>query len=331
MPAYLKPQEWLSVVRTEYLESFIHAGGAAVKFVIPSEEFEVIELKSGLERLAQESGFHFASVDASATKIDRIEQLFYDVAKGVDWEGLAYSFLRRSLESHHYKLPDAREPFSLKNLAVLNKCEESDMQSEVNGVLRSEILRDYAMTQEFRRAMFTLCKAQIDPPQVTADVCESIRAWLQGELRLITAVKPALIFQKIGRHNARHLLFSLAHWLKLSGSEGLVLLLDISRYLSEKPKGPVETPYYSKPAVLDCYEVLRQFIDETDEAEFLLTVVLASTRFLNEDERRSVHWYQALKLRIWNEVQDKIHANPLSPLVRISSCSHAETERGQGL
>ncbi|MDO8635919.1 MAG: DUF2791 family P-loop domain-containing protein [Dehalococcoidia bacterium] len=330
MPAYLKPQEWLSVLRTEYLQSFILSGGAAVKFVIPSEEFETVEIKTGLQKLAGESGFLFASVDASATKIHLIEHIFFQVARQVDWEGLAYSFLRNSLEGH-YKLPDNREQFNLKNLAFLNEYDEPEMRRAINERLKKALYQDYAMTQEFRLAMVRLCQAQLDPAEVSAELCDTVKSWLRGELRRMSALKPALIFQRIGRHNARHLLFSLSHWLRISGHNGLVLVLDISRYLQERPKGLVETLYYSKPAVLDCYEVLRQFIDETDEAEFLFTVVLAPTRFLNEDERRSVHWYQALKLRIWNEVHDKVHANPLSPLVRVSSCSHTETDRGQGL
>ena len=54
-------------------------------------------------------------------------------------------------------------------------------------------------------------------------------AWLRGELRRISEVKRALIFQRIARHNARHMLASLAHWLRITGSAGLLLILDIAR------------------------------------------------------------------------------------------------------
>ena len=64
--------------------------------------------------------------------------------------------------------------------------------------------------------MLALCAAQLDPTDNPA-LETSIKHWLRGELRLISEVKRALIFQKVARHNARHMLFSLAHWLTLTG------------------------------------------------------------------------------------------------------------------
>ena len=141
------------------------------------------------------------------------------------------------------------------------------------------------MSQEFRIAMIRLCMAALDPGDASPI---AVKEWLRGELRLISALKAALIFQKIARHNARHLLFSLAHWVKAVGRNGLVLGLDISRYLvSARPPDRGDTFYYSVPGTLDAYEVLRQFIDGTDELESCLIVVIASQEFLT-DERRGL-------------------------------------------
>lgn len=328
MSIYLKPQEWLSVMRNEYIQDFISQGGAAVKFVIPGEDSDVVVIKTRLQKLAEEGQFQFAFVDAATTKVHLMEQVFYQVARQIDWEGLAYAFLRRSLEGH-YRLPANRGEFNLKNLASLNEYDEPDMRLSINQRLKGALFKDYAMTQEFRLAMVRLCRAQLDPGEVTPEHCQTIKSWLQGELTRISALKPALIFQRIGRHNARHLLFSLSHWLKATGSSGLMLVLDISRYLLERPKEPDESYYYRKPAVLDCYEVLREFIDGTDEAESLFIVALASPKFLDPYEKRGVNIYDALKLRIWDEVHDRARVNPLSSLVRISSCFHAGNEEGR--
>jgi hypothetical protein len=88
----------------------------------------------------------------------------------------------------------------------------------------------------------------------------------------------------------------------------------------DRPKEPDGSFYYSTSAVLDCYEVLRQFIDGTDESEYTFLTIMAQARFLDEGDRRSVHAYEALKLRIWDEVHDRVYINPLAPLVRISCC-----------
>jgi hypothetical protein len=72
--------------------------------------------------------------------------------------------------------------------------------------------------------------------------------------------------------------------------------------------------------VKDAYEVLRQFIDDTDEMEGLLVVILAPKEFLNDD-KRGLDCYSALKLRIWDEVRDRHRPNPLASLVRVSDSS----------
>lgn len=328
MTAYIKPEEWLQVIRKEYLQEFVRQGGAAVKFVVPLGETEPLDLKSALHKVAQEEDFHFAFVDAAVTKIHLIEQLFYQVARQVDWDGLAYSFLRRLLEAH-YKLPDNQQEFNLRQIALLNGYEEREMRPLINNRLRDKLFRDYAMTQEFRIAMLKLCQYQLDPAEVSQDLCAALKDWLRGELRLISALKPALIFRKISRHNARHMLFSLSHWLKLAGKNGLVLMLDISRYTADRSKEPDGTLYYSTRAMLDCYEVLRQFIDGTDECEYCLTVGLAPLRFITEGERRSLEAYQALKVRIADEVHDKVYVNPLSSLIRVCSCSYTSDAIGR--
>ena len=51
-----------------------------------------------------------------------------------------------------------------------------------------------------------------------------------------------------------------------------------------------------------------------------MMVVLAPPEFLT-DARRGVNRYEALKHRIWDDVRDKHHPNPLVPLVRLSADS----------
>ncbi|MBI4332021.1 MAG: DUF2791 family P-loop domain-containing protein [Chloroflexi bacterium] len=320
MTVYLDLREWLAVVKKEYLQDFVQSGGAAVKFAIPVECVERAQLLAELKNLVEAEGFQFAALDAASARIHMINQVFHQVAKQVDWEGLAHSFLVNTLKDH-YKLPERREEFGLVQIASLNGVEEREMRLAINSRLKESLFRDYAMTQEFRIAMLRFCQAQLDPVEVGPDLCQAIKDWLRGDLRLMSALKPALIFQKIGRHNGRHLLLSLAHWTKLAGKSGLVLVLDISRYMADRPREPDGSLYYSMPAVLECHEVLRQFIDGTDESEYLMVVVISLPQFTGPHERRGVYAYDALKLRVWDEVYDLRCANPLSGVVRLTTCT----------
>lgn len=318
MTEHVTPEKWLSTMRKEYLQDFIRQGGATVKFVVPIDVPALRDIQDGLQRAAEDELFHFAFVDAVSTKLHMVDKVFHQVAQQIDWDGLAYSFLCHILAGY-CKLPTERDQFNLRQIALLNGQEEVEMRRSINNRLKNELYRDYAMSQEFRIAMLRLCQAQLDPGEVNPALRDTVKEWLRGELRLISALKPALIFQKIGRHNARHMLFSLSHWLKCAGMSGLVLVLDISRYVEGvRPKEPDGTFYYSLPAVLDCYEVLREFIDSTDEMEFSFICAIAPLAFVDSDNRRGLWAYDALKLRIWDEVRDKRFVNPLSSLIRVS-------------
>lgn len=311
-------QEWLAVLRQEYLQDFIKNGGGAVKFVVPWGPAEGQELWQGLRRNARETDYAFVSVDAARTKVQLIDKLFNEVARQVDWDQLAHAFLCSTLLQGSYLVPPDREDFGLSQIASLNGLDLGEMRAIINNRLRERLSRDYAMNPEFRHAMMKLCQAQLDPQDVGAGVVQAVHDWLHGELQLISALKTASIFQKIGRHNARSMLACLSHWLNLVGQSGLVITIDISCFLNDKkPAGPDSSLHYSTSAVVDGYEVLRQFIDGTDELQNCLIIVIAPPEFLN-NEQRGVRKYDALYLRIWDEVRDLNKINPLACLIRFT-------------
>ncbi|NOT57127.1 MAG: DUF2791 family P-loop domain-containing protein, partial [Deltaproteobacteria bacterium] len=168
---------------------------------------------------------------------------------------------------------------------------------------------------------------QLDPNGMSPVPADVIKEWLRGGLQRLSEIKPALIFQKVARDNARYLLASLSHWAHLAGKKGLVLAIDISRCLMQRPRPKDlqdESRYYSLAMTLDTYELLRQCIDATDETEFCLTTVIAPPAFLHPDDRRGVYGYDALRMRIWDEVRDKQRVNPLSTLVRLAPVPQAD-------
>ncbi len=317
MEQNISPSEWLSAVKSDYLDDFIKQGGAAVKFAVVRNESTLTEVREGLSGLARDAGFIYTAVSAEQTKIHFIEQIFFQVARQLDWDALALRFMRAML-NQQYNVPENDCDFTLDNLAMLNGYAPRDMRPAINTRLEKHLFKDYAMTQEFRIAMMHLCRRQLDCDEVHEHVYLAVKEWLRGELRLISTLKSAFIYQKISRVNGRNMLYSLARWLRLCGYNGLVLVLDISRYTQDRLREPDGSFYYSTSAVMDCFEVLRQFIDSTDEAGHCFITVIAPQRFVELDDKRGVGSYDALKLRIWDEVHDKRLVNPLAPLVRFT-------------
>jgi bacteriophage exclusion system BrxC/D-like protein len=323
---FMRPAEWLTVVQREYLQSFIRDGGATVKFIVPTEEINHGGLRQGLRSIADAEGYQFAWVDAATTRVYMIDQLFQEVAQQVDWDELSFSFVSHVLIEQGLTLPSERFDFTLQNLATLNQRDVRFLQQELLALPEKRLLQDYRMNQEFRLAMIRLCQAQFGGDGISPVPSEVIKEWLYGRLRRLVELKPALIFQKVARDNARHLLSSLSYWLHLAGKSGLVLMLDISRCLVQRPRPKEQqddSRYYTLAMALDTYEVLRQFIDATDELEFCFVVVIAPPAFLHPDERRGVYSYDALRMRIWDEIYDKQRVNPFSTLLRLSSTTES--------
>jgi len=266
---------WLEFIVKEYLSDFIRRGGTAVKFaVVPPSAATV--LHDGLARAGEAEGYLVARVDADTTKVHMIDQLFFAVARQVDWEALAGHFVRQAYATVAFPAPDGGD-LRVGNVALVHQVDERELY-------------------------------------------RSVRRQLETELRQMSRLRSSLIFTRIGRHNARHMLVSLARWLTRTGRAGLVLDIDINR-LSVSRRPPVEERegiYYSKAAVLDAYEVLRQLIDATDELSSCLAVVVAPPDLVT-DESRGLPCYSALQLRIADEVRDRHRPNPFAAFVRLGS------------
>jgi hypothetical protein len=309
--------DWLSILQNEYLASFVREGGGAVKVAVFPHEEALKTCQQELDGLAKRETYVMAKVDARFTKAHMVEKLFQKIAKQVDWDELAYRFLLRLLEEKGHQIPANRKEFSLRQIATLNERKEPMLRRDLQTWVEESIEGDSGLCREFRMAMIRLCMAQLDAGDSDRVLATAVKEWLCGDLRLVSGVKKALIYQKVSRHNARYMLSSLTRWLRLTGQGGLILSLDISRYFSKKDPSAMDgSLWFSPSATMDLFELLRQFIDSADDMEGLLMVVLAPQEFLT-DARRGVDRYEALKLRVWDDIRPKHRQNPLASLVRI--------------
>ncbi|MBI5949578.1 MAG: DUF2791 family P-loop domain-containing protein [Chloroflexi bacterium] len=305
--------QWLTTFSSEYLDTFIKDGGATVKFVT-GEPAELQAVRAEIAQRAAEAGFICASLDGATTKLHFIEQLFHEVARQVDWEVLAEHVRTRAIAESGYTAPSGPPTFAA--IAAAAGSTSFLVLKEIHKWFTSEVFRDYHMTQEFRAAMMLLALDPMDNPGAgPGGQGDLLIQWLQGELKLVSALKPAPIFQKVARHNARDTFVSLTHWARLAGRAGLVVTIDISRYTTASP--PAGEGYkYTRAAAMDLYEVVRQFIDATDELEGCAIVFLAPKDW-PADHVRGLRMYRALEARVAEEVVDPKFDNPLAVLARV--------------
>lgn len=302
---------WLSLFQAEYLRTYVPGGGSTVKVLVPRNDDDIQSLIEAISIASDSDEITPFRISATKVQVQYVDRLFFALAKATDWDMLASQFLRRVLVEAGYSTPVDR--LELASLAASNQRDLGLLRQEINRHLERTIFRDYGMAFEFRLAMMHLCLAQLDPANAT-QLAEAVKEWLRGDLRLVSALKQALIFQKITRANGRHILASYLHWRRLTGARGTMLLIDISALAVATRHAADEDFFYSLAAVMDTYEVLRQFIDAMEEIESCAVVVLTSASFLT-DTRRGVNCYDALRLRLIDDVRDRTHQNPLAPLL----------------
>ena len=305
--------EWLELIEREYLTDFIAAGGGAVKFVVgDAHQLEVVARVLGL--LAERDGLAHVTIDAATTRLHMIQDVFFAIARSLDWNAMAQYFVESLFRSKGYQWPRPGEAAPIQDVAECNRLDVTLLRRDFRQWLTAEVMRDTEMTQDFRVAMTQLCLLRLEPEDPQSGITAPILQWLCGELRRIGALKQTFIAARITRHNGRAMLRSLCRWLRLCGRRGLCASLDI-RQLGRTGAAVGDGIRYSPAAVLDAFEVLRQVIDDSEHFAGLLLVVLADEALIGDDTKRSLDAYLALKMRIWSDVRPEGRDNPLAPLV----------------
>jgi len=317
MPPEIDATEYAVFLADAYLTGFVADGGAAVKFAVAADGEALAGFGQALAVESERLGFTFVRVDSAQAKISMIQHVFFSVSGQIDWHGLARR-VNGTLASELYE--DDGGAMTVARIAENNEVDQNIVRREMHKRLSRHVIKNYTLAKDFRVAMTQLCLAQLDDDALGQQSCTSILDWLRGDLRLISAVKPMQIYQRIGRHNARAMLVSTARWIRQTGGAGLVVNLDLHALAATRRRDvPEDEIYYTPAALWDAYEVLRQFIDATDEMEGLLVVVSAPDTLLDDFSNRSLQKYRALRNRIWDDVRDRRHVNPYAPMVRVAS------------
>jgi hypothetical protein len=309
----LARDEWLGVMGREYLESFIPAGGGAVRFAVA--DAPVLDETAGrLRRMASDAGLHVVAVDLSVTKLHMLQNLFFAVSTALPWEAMLRAKLAGFLEEAGYRAH--AETTGIEAMAAAISVAPHLLRRQFNQWLTRTVWRDRSLAQDFRNAMMAMLTAELSGED--RPLADAVLEWLQGTLRSVAPLRRAHIGARIGRQNARAMLMSLCHWVRACGGKGIVLLLDIRR-LNREPREVSDGLRYSPSAVMDCYEVLRQVIDDAEHFSGFFLVALADDALLNDNPRRSLMQYTALQMRVADDVHPHERDNPLAPLVRLAA------------
>ena len=307
--------DWLDLIDREYLAGFVMEGGAAVKFALVAATGEGDHLIEEVTKRARSYGYLVARVDAATTKVQLTQDLFFSIARQVPWSELARRYLTAIYADLGFRVE--ADNVRIDAVSAANGIQPNQLLMELRPALHDKLIRrSDALAKDFRWAMLGLCAGEAGLIQDVSAVNE----WLKGEARLLAGLKPFQIFRKVARHNARAMIGSLGAWCRMAGLPGLTLTIDIRQLaFAKRPEIAPDTHFYTMMAVVDFYEVLRQLIDDTDDLDGVMCLVLSKPElFIDEDNRRGVSAYKALKERVFTDVAIHQTPNPLSSVVSLN-------------
>jgi hypothetical protein len=317
MTATILPQDWLHFIEQEYLSSFVAEGGSSIKFAVPQDDARRCDILEGLSQMALRSGYLVATIDDAETKVNKVEEIFFRTAQQIPWRTLSLRILQKLAADSGYSWMENPEEPLYRVLAAHNRVDPQLLLLDLKKAVGDKVFNRTGLSRDFRVAMTHLCFAELSGGQDGLTTTGILIDWLTGQNRAASAVKAFQIFRKINRNTARFFFQSMLHWVRFAGYAGTAITLDLRRTMVTKNvrDGSI---FYTKAAVLDTYEILRQFIDLGDQMEACFFTVVSDPGFL-EDPSRGIGAYEALKFRVFDEIRDKGLVNPMAALARIAT------------
>lgn len=312
----MSAEAYAAFLGQEYLAWYLPAGGGSVKVAVTGDSGVTERFEHSVRAAADQQHCVLVSMSAETTKVHLIDQVFFAVAREIDWDQVAAALVSSAYDA--IGLPAAPGRLAVSEVADDQEVNPPELYRSVRRQLERSLLADTTLPRELRRALLRLAQQRLGSGDVNAAEAAAVQAWLTGKPVALRELRDVGIYGRIGRHNARTMLTSLGRLLRRAGHSGLVLYVDLTRLAEARRPALAERSgtYYSKAAVLDAYELLRQLIDTTDELSGTLVLAVVPPELVSDD-RRGLPSYTALQLRVSDEVRDRRRANPFASLVRL--------------
>ena len=313
--------DWLRHIDVEYLSTFVKGGGSSVKFaVVPDDALP--GLRDAVAGRCAALDYVFVSLDATRLRVHMPQDIFFELARQVDWRGLARRVILRLAAERKYTV-EGIDPGGDGNvfdaIAGANDLESQFLLSEIRPLIQQRVFRNPNLARDFRVAMTQLCLQEAR--RVDGEYAgQPLLDWLTGANTRVGPVRQFSIYTGINRTTGRYCIESALHWIREAGHAGTVILLDNRRVtVARNPRDGLR--YYTRAMAVDHYELLREFVDDIDRLAGTLMLVATGPGFVDDEpgaRSRGFGIYEALKTRVMDDVRDRNRVNPVAALVRLS-------------
>lgn len=292
-----------SFIKHEYLETYIANCGSKIKFVTGKKGSGKSHLLKLLSFDSMESGFISVALDSRELLLSDLTNLYKAVFKNLDFNDLVRKSAVKMVNEmgYDYTGENGRNFASwLGDRGELSFYSKSEIREGLKKFYQENSNLDY----NFAQILSLLASDSLGTLKINKETQDIIERWLNADetLKISQLRSLGLAGYKINKVNARYLLRSLSELVHLAGYNGLFVSIDNTEsMISTSSLNPVK---YTKMRRDDSYEAIRELIDDIDTFRYFF-LVFAFDRSLIDNEKSGFKSYQALWLRIQNEIVSK--------------------------
>ncbi len=288
-------------IRDQYLADYIKRGGSKIKFVTGRPGSGKTHFSSVMTAAADQ--YHYLTVSFSARDVwlHDFKEIYLEILRQCDIEHVLKGCADQIIKELGY------DPVSIGEgkhfMDYLSERGEADpiSRGEIRTALRQYFTRNPLLDNNFAYCCSLLTGGLLGHPVLEASCREMILAFLNGNktVKLSQLRALGLSPSRITKYNARYLLRSLAEVVHLAGYAGILVVIDdMEQILNRSGDKGLR---YTKTRRDDTYESIRQLIDDIDNMHHIM-FLLAFDRELMDNDNYGIKSYQALWMRIQNEV-----------------------------
>ena len=303
--------DWLRVMKEYCLDQVIALGGSKVKILYGDSGTGKSHFINDIRISAEERGFYSVSIDLSRTgyRLTDTVALYRALASELDLDALEQALGRILLARLGYDARQWEEHGGILSdfLCEREKADLHEARKHIRTCIH-EVVNPLELDFAFRKFLHSFMEAVAEKDRDFKDVA---RAWIRGEKVERTHKSATKLYETLARHNARSWIYSLTEIIKLMGYKGVVLLIDQFEAILPQSESLV---HYTPLRRRDCYEFLRQLIDDLDFFKTILVLVCGNKAII-EDEKNGLQSYHALWMRIQPGFEQQPRLNLYADLI----------------
>ena len=284
--------------RDYYLDDYIACGGSKVKFLTGKPGSGKTHALLLLLEEARQRGYVTFFASARHMRLNKFDSLYQAILETVDVESLVSSYCANVISRLGYDPAQLDQGQDFFSWAQARGRAPDSLRREIQEKL-DELYLDRKLNHNFALAFTQLCAHHLGLRRLADGQQDTLREWLKGRPLPARSLKPLKIFTRVNKYNARHMMASFLHLLRLCGRPGLCAMVDDLNALLER--GPEGRALYGRAARNEVYESLRQLVDDFAGFAGAFFVFAGQTELIH-DEKGGFKSYEALWMRIQNEV-----------------------------